>query len=156
MLETAKGFLKTCPSEMYYIITQPSLSSAELRAYQPHLRTALLNPSVKTQISVSEVPGLTVGDGDELVKFLGKECGAKMAKAFGVKDVAKELEGNMAEETKSVVVRGEWPVASSVRQERKELAEDAGMFISHVALPLPNLQPQYQDLTRTKPMTRKL
>lgn len=76
VLQTTKDFLKTCPSEIYFIVSQRSVSAPELSKDSHHLKMAVGNPGVKTRYSVSEVTGLKYSDTQDLVKFLQDECGA--------------------------------------------------------------------------------
>merc|ERR1711939_421637 len=41
ILASAKAHLSTCPSQIYYILTQPSLLASELSTHAPHLKNAV-------------------------------------------------------------------------------------------------------------------
>merc|ERR1712225_229649 len=41
ILASAKVHLSTCPSQIYYILTQPSLLASELSTHAPHLKNAV-------------------------------------------------------------------------------------------------------------------
>jgi hypothetical protein len=84
VLENTKRFLKTCPTDFYYIHTQPQVSSSLLRSHSPHLQKALESPGVKARYTVSEVPGLEARDGDDLAAFLKRECGAVIGYGYGI------------------------------------------------------------------------
>ena len=71
---------------------------------------------------------LAVEDGDMLVEFLRKECGAKTTKRFDVREVVAESVDGKGKG--SVVVRGEFPAIGQIRHERAVEIEDTGMFSS--------------------------
>jgi len=59
VLSTAQSFLATCPTEIYYIIRQISLSPLEFHQdAMPHLFHALSGPAVKSSLVVKDVLGL--------------------------------------------------------------------------------------------------
>ena len=123
VLQTAKDFLKTCPSEIYYILSQPEVSSSEVEASAHHLKMATSNPAVKTRYGVSEVARLETKDADSVARFLEKECGTKVVDGSNGVDVAyKEREGRG-----SVVVRREMGGVGEGKEEREEALVDHGM-----------------------------
>jgi hypothetical protein len=75
--KTTKSFLNSCPSEIYYIITQPALSTRDWNTedHVPFLKRAVANPSVRTRFSVAEVVGQELGDADELAAYIKSHCG---------------------------------------------------------------------------------
>jgi hypothetical protein len=108
ILQATKEFLSTCPSDFYYIYTQPSLSTSLLSSHAPHLKKALSHSGSKSSLAISEVVGLKLGDCEELVEYLKQKCGAQTGgekleegKPFAVSHEYKSLEGsrNFREET---------------------------------------------------------
>lgn len=76
MLKTTKEFLSSCPSDVYYIIHQPSLHSTDLSpASVPNLQAALAAPTVQTRYLVSEAGALDAGVKHDLVAYLKEKCG---------------------------------------------------------------------------------
>jgi hypothetical protein len=77
VLETTRLFLKDCPSELYYIVSQPSLSHEDLTQASsiPHLKHALKNSNVQSEFSVSEVVGLEDGSAKVLLEEIEAQCG---------------------------------------------------------------------------------
>ena len=77
VLGTTKSLLKDCPSELYYIISQPALSSSDLSSSDsiPHIKRALQNPAVQSRFSVAEVLGLKDVKVEDLVKEIDSQCG---------------------------------------------------------------------------------
>merc|ERR1711977_787285 len=70
ILASAKAHLSTCPSQIYYILTQPSLLASELSTHAPHLKNAVESDSVMGRLAVNEVVGLKVEDAEELIRVL--------------------------------------------------------------------------------------
>ena len=115
ILASAKAHLSTCPSQIYYILTQPSLLASELSAHAPHLKNAVEDKSVQGRLAVNEVVGLKVADAEELVRVLERECGAVLSSGEG--------------EGKSVIVRKSWEAINGEREERTRMVEDIGGLI---------------------------
>jgi hypothetical protein len=123
-LQNAKEFLKDCPSEIYYIVSQPSVSATELGA-TTDLKTLSSDSGVKARVTVSEVVGMKGGEGEELVRFIEEKCGA--TRSEGMKPIAG---------TGSVVVSKNFPALGSSVEEREEMLRDHGKS-SHLPLVLP-------------------
>merc|ERR1712230_264847 len=83
ILASAKAHLSTCPSQIYYILTQPSLLASELSTHAPHLKNAVESDSVMGRLAVNEVVGLKVEDAEELIRVLERECGAVVSSGEG-------------------------------------------------------------------------
>ena len=118
ILNAARHFLKNCPSELYYIITQPSLSSNDISSPDaiPHLRHALTNPSVHGRYAVSEVAGLKGISAKDLVEVIDSQCGG----VLGFDEVANGEWKEKLREGKRVVLTtelNELPAASDLRAE---------------------------------------
>jgi len=79
-----KDILGECSSKVYYIVPQPSTSSADLKTSAPHLKAAVADKSVKGRYTVSEVVGLKAGSSAELVSTLVSKCGAVPMTQAGV------------------------------------------------------------------------
>ena len=76
VLETAKQFLSSCPTDVYYIIQQPSVLSSDLSPSSiPNLQAALSSSAVKAKYLVSETRGLGNDVKQELLGHLRKSCG---------------------------------------------------------------------------------
>lgn len=77
VLQTAKDFLSTCPSDIYIFVYSPSVSATDLSHHNSatYLQEALADPSVKGTFSVSEVVGLQDGSMDELIEHIHSKCG---------------------------------------------------------------------------------
>lgn len=101
-METAKEFLKGCPSEVYYVIEQPDVSAAELR-WSPFLKGLSTDKELKAGVMVKEVVGMKGGEGEELVRFVEKRCGKG-----------------------SVVVRKAFSALSGAVEEREEVLREHG------------------------------
>jgi hypothetical protein len=75
-LDTTKQFLSSCPTDLYYIIQQPSVLSSDLsQSSIPNLQAALSSSAVKTKYLVSETRGLGNNVKQELLDHLRKSCG---------------------------------------------------------------------------------
>merc|ERR1712093_385277 len=110
ILASAKAHLSTCPSQIYYILTQPSLLASELSTHAPHLKNAVESDSVMGRLAVNEVVGLKVEDAEELIRVLERECGAVVSSGEG--------------EGKSVIVRKSGEGIEGEREERSRMVED--------------------------------
>jgi len=110
ILASAKAHLSTCPSQIYYILTQPSLLASELSAHAPHLKSAVEDKSVQGRLAVNEVVGLKMEDAEELVRVLEKECGAVVSSGEG--------------EGKNVIVSKSAAGIEGEREERSRMVED--------------------------------
>lgn len=76
VLKVTKEFLISCPSDVYYIVHQPSIRSDDLTPSAiPSLQTALSSSTVKTKYLVSEARGLGSDVKQELVTHLRERCG---------------------------------------------------------------------------------
>jgi hypothetical protein len=106
--------LKGCPSDIYYVVSQPDVSATEL-ATSPFLRTLSSDEGMKTRVIVSEVVGMKGREGEELVRFIKESCGATRSEGF------KPISG-----TGSVVVWKEFPALGSSAEEREEMLGDHG------------------------------
>ncbi|KAL5317955.1 hypothetical protein ACEPPN_015059 [Leptodophora sp. 'Broadleaf-Isolate-01'] len=116
ILASAKAHLSTCPSQIYYILTQPSLTSSELSAHAPHLRNAIVHSSVQGRLAVNDVLGLKASDGDELQALLEKECGAQVVR---LGDVRSAIAGG-----KVSVARESWAGLKGSKEDRGRMIED--------------------------------
>ncbi|CZR69166.1 uncharacterized protein PAC_19066 [Phialocephala subalpina] len=104
VLSSAKKFLDGCQSQIYYIISQPSISLSDLSTSAPHLKSALSNPGVQSRFSVGEVVGLNASDADEIEAYIQSRCGAKKADYSGG-DVKAALGQRTGTGGSSVVVK---------------------------------------------------
>jgi hypothetical protein len=129
VLHSTKEFLKTCPSELYFIISQPSLSSIDLSTHSPHLKTAILNPAVKTRVVIEEVLGLSAAAGVELMEFVQEKCGAKVVEGRDWKGERKSGESAVA-----LLERG--PLGFESIEQREDEMRNLGMLTS-----LPRIYP---------------
>jgi hypothetical protein len=76
VLKVTKEFLISCPSDVYYIVHQPSIRSDDLTPSAiPNLQTALSSSTVKTKYLVPEARGLGSDVTGELVTHLRDRCG---------------------------------------------------------------------------------
>ncbi|KAK0109462.1 hypothetical protein ONS95_002155 [Cadophora gregata] len=138
ILASAKSHLSTCPSQIYYILTQPSLLASELKTQAPHLKNAVGHESVKGRLAVNEVVGLKAGDAEELISVLEKKCGAVV--------------GSEAREGKSVVVRREWKGIEGEKEERRRMVEDFDSTLYPLFQSL-STGPKYTVILLTTPAT---
>merc|ERR1712098_365101 len=74
ILASAKAHLSTCPSQIYYILTQPSLLASELSTHAPHLKNAVESDSVMGRLAVDEGVGEGVWCCCEQWRGRGEEC----------------------------------------------------------------------------------
>ncbi|KAH7306063.1 BIG/ATPase V1 complex, subunit S1 [Rhexocercosporidium sp. MPI-PUGE-AT-0058] len=116
ILASAKAHLSTCPSQIYYILTQPSLRSSELSAHAPHFKSAITHPSVQGRLAVNDAVGLKVSDGDELQAFLQEKCGAEVLR---LEDVRSKSAGE-----KMAVARESLVALKGSREKRGRMVED--------------------------------
>lgn len=125
VLETTKSFLKDCPSELYYIISQPSLSSSDLSSSDsiPHLKRALKNPGVQSRFSVAEVLGLKDVSVQDLVKEIDSQCGG----VLGFDEVQNDAWKGALREGKRVVVTTSFDGLPALEDERREVLADNGI-----------------------------
>jgi hypothetical protein len=124
VLDNTRSFLKTCPSELYYIISQPSLSSSDLSlpGSIPHLKRALKNPGVRSRYSVAEVVGLEDANVKDLVKEIDSQCGG----VLGFDDVGSNAWKEALRGGKKVVVTTTMEELPAGEDERRELLADNG------------------------------
>lgn len=123
ILSSAKKFLDGCQSEIYYIVSQPSVSFSELSSSAPHLKTALSNPGVHARYAVGEVVGLNASDADKIESYIQSQCGAKKADYNGG-DIKSALKQRTGTQGSSVIVRVN--NADIEGSNREELVGDAG------------------------------
>ena len=139
ILNAARHFLKNCPSELYYIITQPSLSSSDISPSDsiPHLKHALTNPGVHGRYSVSEVVGLEDISVKDLVEVIDKQCRG----VLGFDNVDNGAWKDALKENKRVVVTTslkELPAAAEFRGEalaNNGISPSTGLFPSIHLIP---------------------
>lgn len=76
VLDTTKEFLGSCPTDIYYIIHQPSVLPTDLTPSSiPNLQAALSSSTVKAKYLVSETRGLESDVKQELATHLRNACG---------------------------------------------------------------------------------
>jgi hypothetical protein len=126
-MQSAKKFLSSCPSEIYYVVSQPGVSSSDLSSSAAHLKNALSNPAVHSRFTVSEVVGLDAADADDLQAYLQSQCGSKTA---DVSDVASALKQRTDTQGSSVIVREKYPSIPGNVEGRASMVVDAGMLSS--------------------------
>jgi len=74
LLKETKAYLQSCPSDIYYIFTQPSLSSTDVHAdTYPILSRRLSSPSTSSLL-VSDVKGLSQGHAQALMDEIVSAC----------------------------------------------------------------------------------
>ncbi|KAG0645395.1 big1 [Hyphodiscus hymeniophilus] len=122
VLETTKSFVQDCPSELYYIISQPSLSSLDLSSPDsiPHLRRALTNPAVLSRYSVAEVVGLRGAIVQDLVTEIDVQCGGVLE----FDEVDNSAWKEALREGKKVVITTTFEDLPSLENERMEVLAD--------------------------------
>lgn len=120
MIESAKKFLDSCPSEIYYIVSQPGVSSSDLSSSAAHLKSALSNPAVRSRFTISEVVGLDGTDAHDLQDYIQSRCGAKVVDASDFPSTSMRGEG--------VIVRKEYPNIPGNVADRASMIVDAGMM----------------------------
>ena len=77
VLDTTKQFLSSCPTDIYYIIQQPSVLPSDLSpSAVPNLQAVLSSSAVKAKYLVSETRGLGNDVKEELLAHLRKSCGS--------------------------------------------------------------------------------
>jgi hypothetical protein len=124
VLETTKAFLKDCPSELYYIITQPSLSSSDLESPDsiPQLKRALRNPSVQSRFSVAEVLGLSHSGVDDILRLISS------CDVLPFDDVGNGAWKQALREGNKVLVATTFDALPALEDERREMLADNGSF----------------------------
>jgi hypothetical protein len=76
ILDTTKEFLSSCPTDVYYIVHQPSILSSDLSTSAIlSLQRALSAPAIKAKYMVSEARGLSGDVKEELLAHLQESCG---------------------------------------------------------------------------------
>lgn len=76
VLKSTKEFLGSCPSDVYYILHQPSIHSTDLSPSAiPNLHAALSSSTVKSRYLVAETSGLGTDSKQEVVAYLQEKCG---------------------------------------------------------------------------------
>jgi hypothetical protein len=129
VLETTNSFLKDCPSELYYIILQPSLASSDLSSPDsiPNLRRALKNPGVHSRYSVAEVLRSKDVSIQDLVKEIDSQCGG----VLGFDDATGDSWKGALNEGKRVVVTTTFDALPAVEDERRKMLADNGKPFSN-------------------------
>jgi hypothetical protein len=75
VLDATKEFLSSCPTDVYYIIHQPSVLSTDLsQSTIPNLRAALSSSAIKAKYVISETRGLRNNIKQELLTHIQKSC----------------------------------------------------------------------------------
>lgn len=128
---STKKFLSHCQSEIYYVVSQPGVSSSDLSSSATHLKNALSNPGVHSRYAIGEVVGLNSSDADELEAYIQSKCGATKA---DVSDVASALKQRIGTQGSSVIVREKYTSIPSNVADRASMVVDAGMFIVALAV----------------------
>lgn len=76
VLKSTKEFLSSCPSDVYYLIHQPSIRSSDLqRSTLPSLSIAIDDPGVESKYLVPDVRSLGSDVKHELATYLQERCG---------------------------------------------------------------------------------
>lgn len=114
VLNTTKFLLSKCSSEIYYVLTQPSLPEQMLQNVAPNLIQAINNPGVNIKFSVSETVALRPNDGEGIVRYLENTCGGRRVNGWAFNEVenqikhgkslivAKNLDGDMVDSDTSI------------------------------------------------------
>ncbi|KAI9648758.1 hypothetical protein NHQ30_003398 [Ciborinia camelliae] len=77
VLQNAKNFLSTCPSDVYIIIQQAALAASDLSAQNsvPHLKAAISDSRVRATYSVTDVIYEGRNLAEELAEHIESSCG---------------------------------------------------------------------------------
>ncbi|KAE8442647.1 hypothetical protein EG329_003004 [Mollisiaceae sp. DMI_Dod_QoI] len=134
VIDSAKKFLSSCPSEIYYVVSQPGVSFTDLSSSAVHLKKALSNPGVQARYTIGEVVGLNATDADELEAYIQNQCGAKKA---DVSNVASALKQRTGTQGSSVIVREKYPEITSTVADRANMVVDADSTLYPVLSELP-------------------
>ncbi|KAF8850531.1 BIG1-domain-containing protein [Acephala macrosclerotiorum] len=134
VLSSAKKFLDGCQSQIYYLISQPSISFSELSSSAPHLKNSLSNPGVQSRFTVGEVVGFNASDADEIEAYIQSQCGAKKADYNGG-DIKSALKQRTGTQGSSVIVRVN--NAAIEGESREEMVGDADSALYPLLAELP-------------------
>jgi hypothetical protein len=144
VLETTKEFLSSCPSDVYYIIHQPSLRSTDLSpASVPNLQAALAAPTVQTRYLVSETGAMDAGIKHDLVAYLKEKCGET---TFLDGDAEVQIAEELGSQIKRYSKKGKVVVLNTMEElvgdrmsgQRTTMLDKIGMFPSfHVVFSFP-------------------
>lgn len=123
---SAKKFLSSCLSQIYYVVSQPGVSFNDLSSSAPHLKNALSNPGVHSRFTVSEVVGLNATDADDLEAYIQSQCGAVKADVSDIKSALGQRTGTQGS---SVIVREKYTAIPSDVAARAAMVVDAGELV---------------------------
>ncbi|KAE9363021.1 BIG1-domain-containing protein [Stipitochalara longipes BDJ] len=110
VLQSTKSLLQPCTSELYLVVSQPSMSIHDI-GFSPFLKSMVsARQAGNNGVVMREVLGFNGAEGMDLVRFLGSRCGASFAQT---------VEGK----GKRVVLR-EFPALEGRGTEREGLVGD--------------------------------
>ncbi|TAQ84535.1 hypothetical protein B7494_g7140 [Chlorociboria aeruginascens] len=95
VLHHVKAFLKGCPSDLYIVVSQPSLLPSDITHNAPFLKSVFLDQGLPTRVAIPEVVGWKAEDVDDLRRFIVGECGEPGGLNI-VDGEVKDLRGDVA------------------------------------------------------------
>ncbi|KAF7895752.1 uncharacterized protein EAF01_009714 [Botrytis porri] len=96
VLQNAKSFLSTCPSDVYIIIQQDALAASDFSAPEsvPHMKAAVADSRVRATYSVMDVIHEDGNLAAELAEYIEKTCGQKVERRGIVGSESTDATGN--------------------------------------------------------------
>lgn len=133
VLDAAEQFLSSCPTDVYYIIQQPSVLPSDLsQSAIPNLRAALSSSAIKGKFLVSETRGLKRDDLQRILDSLKTGCGETTISDNGEADttLSDQISGSRKDGKKFIALRNMEDIAvSKSSSERVIMLNDNGAVL---------------------------
>ncbi|KAM3157880.1 hypothetical protein ABEW05_001590 [Botrytis cinerea] len=146
VLQNAKSFLSTCPSDVYIIIQQDALAASDFSVPEsvPHIKAAIADSRVRATYSVADVMHEDGNLAGEIAEFIEKACGQKVERRV----VGHESTNG----TGNGVIVSQFDALSTETEARAEEFNDIDYMLNNVYYQhLPN-GPEYTVIFTTTPV----
>ncbi|ATZ51263.1 hypothetical protein BCIN_06g06800 [Botrytis cinerea B05.10] len=146
VLQNAKSFLSTCPSDVYIIIQQDALAASDFSVPEsvPHIKAAIADSRVRATYSVADVMHEDGNLAGEIAEYIEKACGQKVERRV----VGHESTNG----TGNGVIVSQFDALSTETEARAEEFNDIDYMLNNVYYQhLPN-GPEYTVIFTTTPV----